>query len=109
MAMRINTRSITAGEDILPQVLLQQQLCDENWIQKIRADAQSCQQTLFQYIMQYHIVDPEKLCDASAQFFNLKKSILQNKNKVIVPDYFPFELIQTYFLLPINKDKERSN
>src|SRR3990167_10304180 len=108
MVMHTEIKSIHTGEDWLVQVLLQQKLCNWDAIKQMQTHANQFQQTLFQYLSQYHCIEPEKLCNACGDFFNLKKINLNNKNcPDLATDHFPFQLIKNNFLLPVSKNEKQ--
>lgn len=108
MVTLVSDSVIHTGEDLLLQILLHKKLCTQDTVQQMQRMAKQFQQTLFQYIMQYQFIDPEKFCLACCDYFHLKNITLDNKN---IHDFshniIPFQIIKNNFLLPISKNKNQ--
>lgn len=108
MVTLISDNVIHTGEDLLLQMLLHKKLCTQDTIFQMQNMAKQFQQTLFQHILQYQFIDPEKFCLACCDYFHLKNITLDNKNlSDFSQNIIPFHMIKNNFLLPIVKNKNQ--
>src|SRR3990167_9030896 len=104
MVMRINETQNTNEGDNLSQILLQKNLLSPVELQQAQSTAKNFKQTLFQYIMQYRLVDASQLLHTCSNFFQLPENSLQNKKiDKLFFNALPFHIIENNLLLPIFK------
>jgi len=105
--MQIELTPIFSGEEKLLQLLLQKNILSETDLRKIKTQAALFKQTLFQYMLQYRFIDPEKLMHVCSDFFQLPMIALENKKITDLQcQNVPFQIIKNNFLLPIEKNKK---
>lgn len=108
MVMPIDTKNNRAEEQLLSQLIFQRHLLSTAMCEQYKMQAAIFKQTLFQYLMQHQLIDPEIFLCACADFFNAKKINIDHKNiNELATDKFPIQLIQNYFLLPVEKRENK--
>lgn len=93
------------NDDNLSRVLLQKKLLDENALQQMQQHADTAQQTLFQYLLQHHLIDAGLFLNACADVFQLPVMQLENKNYMdLTLDALPNRIMKNDFILCVAKN-----
>src|SRR3990167_9817643 len=93
-------------ENALTRVLLQKKLLTKELLSKIQVNADNFKQTLFQHLLQYHFISPEKLQSACVDFFKIEKTTLEKKINFNFKE-IQFDIIKNNFLLPLKIENKK--
>lgn len=92
------------SDDNLMRLLTQKKTLSADAIAAFQQQALQNKQTLFQYILQYQLLDPEKLAQHCASFFQLSLITLENQQHDALPIHeIPFSILKNKLIIPITK------
>lgn len=107
MVMPIDDIPTQTEEDNLLRVLLQKNLFPASELQRVLSTAENFKQTLFQYLVQYRLLDARQFLHSCSDFFQLPKNSLQNKQvDNLLFHVLPLNIIENNLWLPIMKQEK---
>lgn len=93
-------------QDNFTRVLLETNMLRMDDILRYSKQAANYQQTLFQYITQHRLIDPEKLARHCADYFQLKEIDIDTHNKQRLPFHIiPFNTLKKQLIIPVKKNE----